>query len=87
MYVIVVYDAAPSRGARLLRLLRRYLTWVQNSVFEGELTGAQFFTLEAAIYDIIDEAEDSVLCYVFGSKAYSDRVVFGREKNPVDTFI
>lgn len=87
MYVILVYDAAPARGARLLRLLRKHLTWVQNSVFEGELTSAQFFALESAIYDIIHDNEDCIICYVFGSKMYSDRLIFGREKNPVDTFI
>ena len=87
MYVILVYDAAPHRGAKLLKFLRRHLTWVQNSVFEGELTSAQFFTVEAAIYDIIDEDEDSVICYTFGSKLYSDRMIFGIEKNPTDTFI
>lgn len=86
MYVIIVYDAAPARGAKLLKLLRRWLTWVQNSVFEGELTSAQFFHVEAAIADIIDDS-DSVLCYTFGSKMYADRIVFGREKNPTDTFL
>ena len=87
MHVILVYDAAPGRGAKLLKLLRRHLVWVQNSVFEGELTSAQFFAVEAAIYDIIDEDEDSVICYTSGSRLYSDRIVFGREKKPTDSFI
>lgn len=86
MYVIIVYDAAPARGAKLLKLLRRWLTWVQNSVFEGELTTAQFFLIEAAVADIV-EKNDSVLCYTFGSKMYADRIVFGMEKNSTDTFV
>lgn len=86
MYVIIVYDAAPARGAKLLRLLRRWLTWVQNSVFEGELTSSQFFLLEASIADIVED-DDSVLCYTFGSKMYAERLVFGREKNPTDAFL
>jgi len=38
MYVIVVYDVCEKRVGRMLKLCRRYLNWIQNSVFEGEIT-------------------------------------------------
>ncbi|RLF26103.1 MAG: CRISPR-associated endonuclease Cas2, partial [Thermoplasmata archaeon] len=41
MFVILVYDAGERRVQKFHRICRRYLTWVQLSVFEGELTGAQ----------------------------------------------
>lgn len=38
MYVILVYDIDAKRVGKMLKLCRRYLNWIQNSVFEGELT-------------------------------------------------
>lgn len=42
MYVVMVYDVAVERVAKALKIGRKYLTWVQNSVLEGELSPAQF---------------------------------------------
>jgi CRISPR-associated protein Cas2 len=41
MYVILVYDMGQKRVGKMLKLCRRYLNWIQNSVFEGELTEVQ----------------------------------------------
>ncbi|HMX39907.1 MAG TPA: CRISPR-associated endonuclease Cas2, partial [Saprospiraceae bacterium] len=38
MYVIAVYDVGEKRVGKMLKLCRRYLNWIQNSVFEGELS-------------------------------------------------
>ena len=38
MYVIAVYDVGQKRVGKMLKLCRRYLNWIQNSVFEGEIT-------------------------------------------------
>ena len=40
MYVILVYDVGEKRVGKMLRLVRKYLSWIQNSVFEGEIPGA-----------------------------------------------
>lgn len=59
MYVIMVYDVNVSRVQKLLKIGRKYLTWVQNSVFEGELTEAQFAKLTREVQKRIDPREDS----------------------------
>ena len=38
MYVILVYDCSEKRVGKMLKLYRKYLNWIQNSVFEGEIT-------------------------------------------------
>ncbi len=38
MYVIIVYDAGVKHLNKVRIFLKQYLDWVQNSVFEGELT-------------------------------------------------
>ena len=36
--MILVYDFGEKRVGKMLKLCRRYLHWIQNSVFEGEIS-------------------------------------------------
>lgn len=85
-YVIAVYDVAVERNARALKLFRRYLVHVQNSVFEGELTGAQLAELEAAAEALLDGG-DSVIVYAMRTAAYSERRAIGAEKGTHGPFV
>lgn len=87
MYVILVYDAAPKRGAKILKYLRTKLHWVQNSVFEGEVTDSSFEELKKGLATILNKEHDSVIYYTFDSKNYFERGILGVEKNTTDTFI
>lgn len=88
MYLIVVYDmASPKRGNKLLKYLRSALTWIQNSVFEGEVTDSGYTILISNIKKLINKEKDSVIIYKFDSKKYTDRKLIGIEKNSTDTFI
>jgi CRISPR-associated protein Cas2 len=87
MYIIVVYDAVPKRGVKLLKFLRQHLVWVQNSVFEGEVTEAGLAKIKGGIKEIINEKKDCVIFYTFASQNYTSREVVGLEKNEIDSFI
>ncbi len=87
MYVIIVYDAAPKRGVKLLKFLRQHLIWIQNSVFEGDVTEAQFELIKKGIKDKINKEKDSVIIYQFDSENYTNRQVLGVERNETDSFI
>ncbi len=87
MYIIIVYDAAPKRGVKLLKFLRQHLIWIQNSVFEGDITEAQFEIIKKGIKDRINKEKDSVIIYQFDSQSYSTREVLGVERNETDSFI
>ena len=80
MYVIVVYDVNVKRVNKVLKTCRKYLTWVQNSVLEGELTRSQFERLKAEVRAIIHEDEDSVLFYVLRREEDVRREQYGVEK-------
>ncbi|MEM2591949.1 MAG: CRISPR-associated endonuclease Cas2 [Thermofilaceae archaeon] len=54
MYVIMVYDVNVARVQKVLKTGRKYLTWVQNSVFEGELTEAKLARLQRDLQKIIN---------------------------------
>ena len=45
MYVILVYDFGEKRVNKMLKLCRKYLNWIQNSVFEGEISEAKLKSL------------------------------------------
>ena len=87
MYVIIVYDIDVKRVAKVCKYLRQHLNWVQNSVFEGELTKAQFARVESGLLGIIDENQDSVLVYQMRNKKWMDKQVIGIEKNPVTNLL
>jgi len=87
VYVIVVYDVNVDRVNRVKKFLRRYLHWVQNSVFEGELTEADLEEVKLGLKDIIDENEDMVVIYRFRSEKVFKKEVMGFDKSKIDEII
>lgn len=87
MYYIIVYDVKVARVSKMLKLMREYVNHVQNSVFEGELTGAQLEELKYRVQELMNPNEDSVIIYKVGSKRWSEREVFGVEKQSPDNFL
>lgn len=80
MYFVAAYDVDEQRVGPMLKIFRRYLTWVQNSVFEGELTKAQYAELKAEARDLMDPDHDSVIFWNVRAEQYCDRETLGREK-------
>ncbi len=80
MFLIMVYDVNQKRVAKVLKTGRKYLTWVQNSVLEGEITRAKYEKLKSELRKIINQEEDSVIFYTFRRKVYTDREIMGLEK-------
>ena len=87
MYVILAYDVCVERVARVLRIARKYLTWVQNSVLEGELTPAQLERLKAELLEAIHPGEDAVRFYVIRNEKCMRKVFLGTNKNEPDQFL
>jgi CRISPR-associated protein Cas2 len=50
---------------------------VQNSVFEGEMTRSELFTVEKVITEIIDKKQDSVRMYILRSDKYLEQKELG----------
>ena len=82
-FFIAVYDVNVKRVAKMLKLFRRYMTWVQNSVFEGEMTDAQFRRLQAEAKELMEAEQDSVIFYELGNEKYVNRTSLGAEKGEV----
>ncbi|ABN53498.1 MAG TPA: CRISPR-associated endonuclease Cas2 [Hungateiclostridium thermocellum] len=82
MFVIMVYDAGERRNSKVLKVGRKYLHWVQNSVFEGELTEANYHKLKEEVRRKVDNEEDSVIFYKFRTMKYTEREVIGKNVDP-----
>ena len=87
MFVILVYDIVGNRVAKVLKTCRKYLYWVQNSVFEGEISGSNLAKLKMELLSIIDIDEDSVIIYSFRTKRYSSVEILGIKKGGEDNFL
>ena len=87
MYVLLVYDIREKRVGKMLKLCRRYLNWIQNSVFEGEISEVKLKELLAKAYDFLDTDEDSVLIFKSRSQQWLEKQVVGQERNRLDTFL
>ncbi len=87
MYVILVYDIGEKRVGKMLKLCRRYLHWIQNSVFEGEITEVKLRELEHKTREIMNLKEDSVIIFKSREERWLEKKVIGREKNELDNFL
>lgn len=86
MYVILVYDINKKRVGKILKLCRRYLHWIQNSVFEGEITAVKLKELVSEAKGIMDD-NDSLIIFKSRDNKWLDKEVHGHEKNELDTII
>ncbi len=87
MYLILVYDVNEKRVAKALKVCRGFLHWVQNSVFEGEITEGKLKELQQRLKGVIKKEEDSILFYKFAQQGAFEKEIMGQEKSPTDSFI
>lgn len=87
MFVILVYDVNQKRVAKVLKLARTYLHWVQNSVLEGEISEASYKILKEKLKKKIQPKEDSIIFYTFRTQNYSKRELIGVEKGGQKLFL
>lgn len=87
MYVVIVYDVSVERVSKVCNFLRRYLNWIQNSVFEGELSVGKLEEVKLGLKDIIDKNSDSILFFVASNDKWLKKEVLGIEKSPISQII
>ena len=87
MYVILVYDIGEKRVGKMLKLCRQYLNWIQNSVFEGDLTNSKLQELTIKIKSLIDTKEDSVILFTNKKDYNMSKQIIGKERMDVDNFL
>lgn len=87
MFVIAVYDISGRRVAKAVKIGRKYLNWVQNSVFEGELSPAKLEGFKTEMQALINPDKDSLIIYTWRDERYSQREIIGQKKGGAELII
>ncbi len=87
MYVILVYDCGEKRVGKMLKLCRKYLNWIQNSVFEGEITEVKLKELTLKAEKIMNSEEDSLIIFSSRQEKWLEKQIIGKERSSIDNFL
>lgn len=81
MFVILSYDVHKKRVNKVHKIAKKYLNWIQNSVFEGELTMAQLAKLKSQLDEVIKKNYDSVVFYIYPNPNWVSKKFMGIDKS------
>ncbi len=87
MYVILVYDVGAERVGNVFKLVKQYLSRIQNSVFEGNLSDKNYNELLNRLNRVIKDNYDTVVIFKFRSDKVFDRVEVGRKNKQPSLFV
>ena len=87
MYVLIAYDVDAKRVAKVHKVLKKYLTWTQNSLFEGEITEGLLKQCMAEIATKANSAVDSIYVYRIANPKHIKKVIYGIEKDFESMFL
>lgn len=91
MYIILVYDIMMDEGGakvsrRIFKTSKKYLTHVQKSVFEGEITPALFKKLQVELSRYIRMDRDSVIVFKSREERWLEKEFWGKEDDNTSNF-
>ncbi len=92
MYVILVYDIKTDYdGQRVLnktfKTCKKYLSHIQNSVFEGELSESQIIRLKYELDAIIRKDMDSIILFKSRNEKWLIKDMWGKQEDKASNFI
>lgn len=87
MYIIAVYDMGEKRVGKMLKLCRRYFSWIQNSVFEGEISPSKFDRFRNEALALMEKDSDSLIIFKTRQEKWLDKEIIGTEKSSIDNFL
>jgi CRISPR-associated protein Cas2 len=75
------------RLVKTMKTCRKYLTHVQKSVFEGDITEGQVVRLKRELEVIIDKKHDFVILYSVNDGSKLSRDIITDTRDPTDNFL
>lgn len=91
MYVVLIYDITmDTHGAKVhrnvLKICKKYLTHIQKSVFEGNLTQLKLIKLKTDLDKYVRKDVDSVIIFKSREERWLDKEFWGVEDDKTDRF-
>ena len=91
MYAVLVYDiSGEGNGKKILpkvfKVCKKYLTHIQNSVFEGDITKSQLVELNAELNKLIRKELDSVIIFKSRHVRWLEKEFWGKKDDAMSNF-
>lgn len=91
MYIILVYDIRMDNGGpkvlrNIFKICKRYLTHIQNSVFEGEISRPHLEKLRVELSGYLRDDRDSLLVFESRHEKYLKKHFWGIEDEKTSNF-
>lgn len=92
MYVVLVYDISQEKNgarrcSRIFKICKKYLSHIQDSVFEGELSNAQLERFKQELKGYINKELDSVILFKSRQEKCLDKEFWGKEDDCTSFFL
>ena len=92
MYVILVYDiCSDANGQKVLsktfKTYKKYLTHIQNSVFEGEISQGNIIKLKNELSMVIRHDMDSVILFKSRNEKWLEKEIWARDDDVMSNFL
>ena len=92
MYVILVYDINGDEGGgkvlnRVFKICKKYLTHVQKSVFEGEISEVKLKQLRKELEQYIRKELDSIIVFSTNNNKWLKKEMWALKEDKLDNFI
>lgn len=91
MYVLLIYDIiadekGPFVSRNTFKTCKKYLTNIQKSVFEGNLTMSQYLELKLELKRYIRKNKDSVIIFKSRSEKWTEKEFLGKIDSKTSNF-
>ncbi len=92
MYVILVYDiVTDDTGRKILpkvfKICKKYLTHIQNSVFEGNINLVKIEMLRCELNQYVRKDTDSVILFTSRDERWLSKEFIGKEDDKTSRFL
>lgn len=92
MYCILVYDVEMDEGGakalrNIFKICKKYLTHIQKSVFEGEVTELQYIKLRAELSKHIRKDKDSIIIFKSRNENWLEKEFWGLKDEKTSNFL
>ena len=91
MYIILIYDIITDENSsrtlnNVFKICKRYLSHVQKSVFEGELSQFEYMKMKSELSEYIRVDKDSVIVYIMRNKNWTEKEFLGIVEDKTSNF-
>lgn len=91
MYIILIYDImadkqGPKVSRNVFKICKRYLTHIQKSVFEGNLTSLDYFKLKSELKQYIRKDKDSLIVFKSRNEKWLEKEFLGMVDDKTSRF-